>query len=75
MYTSRNYSSYRRYNQALHEYDNPSIEVLKQRRTEEVLYWRNLHWAVRTLIKAHYQLTRKNLLEQAVILEDGSIIL
>lgn len=75
MYTSRNYSSYKRYNHTLHSYDNPPLEVLKQRRAKEINEWRKIPWMLRILIKAHYELTRRNLLESGVILEDGSIII
>lgn len=75
MYTSRNYSSYKRYNHTLHSYDNPPLEVLKQRRAKEINEWRKIPWMSRLLIKVHYKLIRNSLLESGLILDNGSIII
>lgn len=75
MYTSRDYSSYRKYIHALHEYDNPPLEVLKQRRADKIKTFRKVSWLQRLIIKAHYKLIRENLSEQGLITKEGYVIL
>lgn len=74
MYTSRNYKSYIKL-----RWDNKyeilgqdvTLEQLKERRREKVLYQRSLRFVQRIVIRAVAAITRENALTQGIIDETG----